>query len=961
MSIALLYSALLVWLCLPLGRVAGQEVTSQTPASMGVGFGLVHPDNNILTWLDYLGPNFVRVFFHPFVYSSEPEHNTQDWRQFVSNSWRNGRYGNQFGVSFAGEDVIDPESFRNAVNDFRTRVQNAPVGMGIAEFLETNHNEVNWNELMRRMTESADGITLMQQGIPEDYVRKLQDRDVGIMAVWDWDCTELEFLSTDPAAAEYYRERFEDYRVMYIGGAWMAEHGITDIEIYNEPDKDSCIDRTRWNSSYKIKSQALQDAFADYSIKSGKEISPYIIAPATAASFPINFSGDILKDIDMKFLAEMPDETWRVFDAYSFHAYGSLPSGCTRISPSCSPTNGHKLRTKFDNARDNLNVRGYTDMDIHISEFNCYTFRTAEQLAGIHVMDEPSTSACVAAQIGSLYVRRKITKSISLHKIAQNRVTSVSSKVGKNGVLYGDTMNPPFYASGSSKSAEAYRMILSRSLNGSGANKKGEKDVFKVNSRTHSFTSVADSVLAWALKNDRSVSIFLVNQGWFNEEVEVDISPYGTRPNSMIIISSVGNNEKMTSTLHGEVSGTIPVGTSALITFNVPPNTVQEAQIPLVPSAIKTFEAKAAVVLTPSATATQGQRFRITSDNSNEPSVMVIKVDDYPPQSDVIYTILQLHVRQESTNMEPEILTVFGYKSSDWDENTLSWSNFGMLKTTTTSLNSVKDNVIDWNDDNLVIVGHVTIPPSSAIEQEGAFVRVDITSFVQSGIRTFAMARLIRYDQTGIGESTLPRDTPQGIYYISSLRESNESWRPLVTRSIETKDDEPSTPFDPIPTLESPIPPPPPPSPSPVCSYQGKYMIQALTCDRRYIAHSLKSSNKNVSLKSWRQAKNPRRTWKIKSATEQGEPTTLFASGRRTKYSYLAGTRTPSLQQKDQRIRFYPVQPDDCSRVQLVSHNRAIKGRKAFLGTKSDCSGLRWSYKKTASGNIRYQFRLKPL
>ncbi|KAI8103505.1 hypothetical protein M9435_004842 [Picochlorum sp. BPE23] len=960
MSIVVLYCAFLVSVCLPLARVAGQEVTSQTPSSMGLGFGLVHPDNNIFTWLDYLGPNFVRAFFHPFVYSSEPEYNTQDWRQFVSNSWRNGEYGNQFGVSFAGEDVTNPDSFRNAVNDFRFRVQNGPVGMGIAEFLEKNHKEVNWNELLRRMTESADGITLMQQGIPEDYVKKLQDRDVGIMAVWDWDCTELEFLSTDPADPDYYRERFEDYRVMYIGGAWMAEHGITDIELYNEPDKDSCIDRTRWNSSYKIKSQALQDAFADYSIKSGVEIKPYIIAPATAASFPTNFAGDIIKDINMTFLADEPDENWRVLDAYSFHAYGSLPSGCTTISPTCSPSNGHKLRTKFDNARDNLDIRGYQDMDIHISEFNCYTFRTAEQLAGMHVMDEPSTSACVAAQIGSLYVRRKITKSISLHKIAQNRVTSVPSKVGKNGVLYGDTINPPFYASGSSKSAEVYRMILDRSLTGSGANKRGEKDVFKVYSRTHSFTSVNDIVLAWALKNDRSVSIFLVNQGWFNEEVEVDISQYGTMPNSMIVVSSVGNNEKMTSTLHGEVSGTIPVGTSSLITFNVPPNTVQEAQIPTVTSKVETIQAEAAVVLSPSSTATQGQGFRITSDNSDEPSVLVIKVDDYPQQSNVIYTILQLHVTKESTNTEPEIVTVFGYKNSDWNENELSWSNFGMLRTYTTPLNAAKDNVINWNDNNLVIVGHVTIPPSSFIKQEGTFVRVDITPFVQSGIRTFAMVRMVRYDQTGSGDSTLPQDKPQGIYYISSLKDSNESFRPLVIRSIEAKD-APSPPFDPIPPLESPNPPPPPPPPPPVCSYQGKYMIQALTCDRRYIAHSLSSSNRKVSLKSWRQAKNPRRTWKIKSETKQGDPTTLFASGRRTKYSYLAGTRIPSLQQKDELVRFYPVQSDDCSIVQLVSHNRAVKGRKAFLGTKSDCSGLRWSYSRVANGNKRYQFRLKPI
>ena len=457
-------------------------------------------------------------------------------------------------------------------------------------------------------------------------------------------------------------------------------------------------------------------------------------------------------------------------------------------------------------------------MDIHITEFNCYTFRTAEQLTGMHVMDEPSTSACVAAQIGSLYVRRKITKSISLHKLSQNRVTSVSSKVGKNGILYGDTINPPFYASGSSKSAEAYRMILKQSLTGSGANKRGEKNVFKVYSRTHSFTSVNDIVLAWALKSDRSVSIFLVNQGWLNEKVEVDISPYGTKTNSMIIVSSVGNNEETTSTLHGEVSGTIPVGTSALITFNVPPNTVQEAQIPLVPSRVETFQAEAAVVLSPSSKATQGQGFRISSDTSAEPSVMVIKVDDYPQQSDVIYTILQLHVTKESTNTRPEIVTVFGYKNFDWKESDLSWSNFGMLREYTTPLNSVKDNIIDWNDDDLVLVGHVTIPPSSFIKQEGLFVRVDITSFVESGMRTFAFARMVRYDQTGTGDSTLPRDTPQGMYYISSLKDANESFRPLVMRSIETRN-EPSLPFDPIPPPQESPSPPSPPSPL-VCSYK---------------------------------------------------------------------------------------------------------------------------------------------
>ena len=208
------------------------HAVAKTVPEFGVGFGFDYLDSNLFYWFDYLGPRSARIFAHPFISSSEGKKNTADWRTFVSNSWdpyRNARYGNQFGVSFAGVPVGSLGAYRAAVDDLRARARGkgeTPATTWIAQ----SHPAVYWEQLFWPLSQPATGVMLMQTGVPEEYLPKLRARGVKVVAVYDLDCSELAFESTDGRDPAYYEERWEQYRLMYLGGLWMAEQGIVDVD-----------------------------------------------------------------------------------------------------------------------------------------------------------------------------------------------------------------------------------------------------------------------------------------------------------------------------------------------------------------------------------------------------------------------------------------------------------------------------------------------------------------------------------------------------------------------------------------------------------------------------------------------------------------------------------------------------------------------------------------------------------
>ena len=195
------------------------------------------------------------------------------------------------------------------------------------------------------------------------------------MALWDMRCNTLDFTSLDPTDPEYWKERWEMYRMNYFGGRWFAEHNITQIELYNEPDKNpGCMNGDKWVDDIRIRSGSMQDAFADFR-KSGRgDIYPKLIGPTTTAYWRKDYSAIMFNNMHTPFPDNVEDPNFTLFSAYSYHKYGSFtPRPCTEYGSTCRSEQGGLMRIAYDKAKASLATAGYGDMDIMLTEFNCFT------------------------------------------------------------------------------------------------------------------------------------------------------------------------------------------------------------------------------------------------------------------------------------------------------------------------------------------------------------------------------------------------------------------------------------------------------------------------------------------------------------------------------------------------------------------------------------------------------------
>jgi hypothetical protein len=925
-----------------------------------------HADSNVYHWLDYLGPpGYVRSFIHTFIESKDPANNTADWRTFASNSWddaRSSQYGNQFGVSFAGVPVDSMDAYRAAVEDLRGRAREkgaTPATTWIARA----HPAVDWNSLFWPLSTEAIGVTLKQTGVPEEFLPRLQARGVKVMGIFDLDCHELAFETTDPNDPNYFKERWEQYRLMYLAGLWLAEQGVVDIELYNEPDKDTvCLDLSRWIDTAQINSQAFRESAADL----GRP-RPTLIAPSTAASFSTDFGESIFGYMSRPFGSTTDDPGFALFDSYAWHGYGD-GTKCIRdggVNSDCMP-NGHSLRTKQDRVVSNVRTAGYGSMPTHISEFNCFTFKAAEELEG-HVFDTAETAACVGAMIGGLMVRENIPTSLSLHKLVQNRVPSTDSGVGKNGVLFAQTTETPFDIGGSTKAFEVYRLILNRASAGD------SKEIVEIPSPTHTFDHVSDQTIAWGLRHTggRVLSIFMSHQGR-EDSVAIDMKSLGVPRGATVSVNRVDHSS------HGDILESWTYDEVVNATYNVGLWTPQflEAVVPLVPSKTVNITASEACAVDPSRRFSDDSGdFGITMDptgydfaSNQPPRAILLKFDrsSLPAADSSLRVILRLFVR-DGGGSGGEYATVIGFKpGDDVDWSKMSWDSAGIFKNYAMSSSpTIKDNIIDWGSD-VTIVGYLRIPDSEAISDIGGrFVALDVTKAVlKRGITSFALVRNIRYDAGG----GVKRDLPLGLSvfagrqaddYVYGIPENRRTpTRPQLLVTVATND-----PVVPYPSA----PPPPPPSNFPSnCKIEGYFTLQGTpsSCARKglLITHSLSSKKPGIFIKTKFQAKGFRRLWKTiirrPGVYKGGFVTTIYAPGRRSTTAYLASPRSKvRLGTKSQSLmRIVPVS-NQCERVTLISESRMAAGKPAYLQIDSTCTKLSWGWKRRKTGYQNFWLR----
>jgi len=283
---------------------------------------------------------------------------------------------------------------------------------------------------------SADQI-----GIPENYIRGMQQEGINIMALWDVRCASLPYISTDRNDPEYWKERWETYRLMYVGGRWLAKMGITSIELYNEPDKDSdCIDGPKWMDDMRIRSQALQEAFLDHNAATGGNLVPELAAPALSVAWRDAFSSPFVDYYNRPFPNDEPVDGFSVAKVYTYHKYGQFSeNSCDTFGPSCKSESGYGLRKAYVTARNKLNETGHGDIPVYVTEFNCFTSMGSDNsdhayFAGKNVIDYTATAACAASQVGGLVRFPDSPRMINIHKIVETAHPRMPSGVAKNGM-----------------------------------------------------------------------------------------------------------------------------------------------------------------------------------------------------------------------------------------------------------------------------------------------------------------------------------------------------------------------------------------------------------------------------------------------------------------------------------------------------------------------------------------------
>ena len=254
--------------------------------------GFANENSNMYTWMRYLNPTQGRLFVQPLLVSTKPLYSSSNWRNYVANvgvSSRQSVHGSQFGLSFTGAAVESQDAWLAAVAEVRA-VSKAP---GDPEFLDwlPSHTAVGWDLIFMYLNTTLNSASMAQIGNPMYVLNSLRTQRYNVLAVWDVRCRNLAYTTTDPADPEYWKERWETYRLFYLGGRWLARTGATAVELYNEPDKDlDCIDGARWVDDVRIRAQAMRDAYADYNSLTGDSLAPNLMAPTTANPWSDAFS-----------------------------------------------------------------------------------------------------------------------------------------------------------------------------------------------------------------------------------------------------------------------------------------------------------------------------------------------------------------------------------------------------------------------------------------------------------------------------------------------------------------------------------------------------------------------------------------------------------------------------------------------------------------------------------------------
>ena len=790
--------------------------------SKHTGLGFDNEDSNVFTWLDYLGTTKIRVFVQPLLASTAPSLDAKRWRQYASNNYSASRfqqYGDQFGVDFDGNPVVDQDSWLSAVSSLRN--QTTPREIDFFEWLD-GQKPINWTLILKTLnTTSTNSPYLAQSGNPASTVFKLIANNYNVVALWDIRCNSLPFQSFNTSDPMYWRERWEQYRLYYIGGRWMSFYRVPEIELYNEPDHDTtCMTPAAWADTSRIISQALQDGYKDTALNGYDAIPLTLYAPASASSFPTKTAPNsvLFQYMNTPFPGNTTNDSFKLINSYSFHRYGSFSKSptCTTITNACRPSTGYQLRQAYDRVLRDLGKAGNGDMPVAISEFNSYLYAITDNaslpfFAGNHIFDVPATAAALAGQVAGFSTEPNAPPAfISVHKMVQTLGRSGSYQ-SKNGLFYADISGIPFSVNGPTMTGETYRLLIKHA----GGNQK----TLGFNSRSFAINN-GSRLSVFATQDNINIYTYIVNEQTSEQTIDLDMSALNVDPSSWVVVSGTGFNAayNSNSVFYGEVAFQQYLNGSQRMKFDMPPGNVYCLTFPKVKTAVLAMEPIADATLTAKAPYLTGKSTKQIVNNgttlnqtvvgvldslqvssADTPSVAVLRFDVPNTNSAPISSaVLSLHLDFASNN-DYQVVTVLAI-DTEWDEQTVTWNHFNILKPDPSYVLTTKDNYINWfANPPPKPVGQIVIPPGGLIPANGTDIQLDVSEAIADNIYSFLVVRLMRYDNSaGEPPLQLSADSIEGWYTFGS-QEAVEPWRrPQLLVQYQIPDTPPAP--TPIPT-----------------------------------------------------------------------------------------------------------------------------------------------------------------
>lgn len=742
-------------------------------------------------WMEYMGCNGARSFMT------------------ISGDWRKTG-ASQFGKDFFGNSVGSRSAYIDAVDSLS--------GMGrkgnFFELLNTQSG-FDWRRVLEGMDDdqsSDGGLRMGRAGKHSFYLNKLNELGYNTMGLWDIRCRTLQFNSILNEIDEYWEERWEEYKLFYIGGRWLADHGVDTVEIYNEPDRDKvkygCIDDITYKDVIRIRSAAIRRAYQD------KGLDTTVIAGTMTIAWRNDLSSILANNWWIPFPEpqitrtpeddspisdddEMLDDTYTynpegydgsynpddagyglppagvssIGDVYAIHDYGSFSQkSCDKFGPSCRHENGYALAKQRNRARYKLNEKKLGRVPVWITETNCYTASQSDKVGhtyfeGKHVVEYGATAACLASQFSGLYkLGSDQVPYVNVHKLVQTAHSSMPSGVAKNGVLFANLLTEPYHVGDSSKTAESLRQICKKTLGGKSVYGLSSYDGNNVNEKMNRFN-------VWTVQKDDNSYIFVINDHWVSTSAAINVESLNSDPSAPYFVTSISDTAPYDSIYHGEVSQIGTIGDGRSVEIGIPDASLSIISIPTVPVRQDVVIADRDATFHVSNTVNGYESPIRVSTNGRDTSVGMFNFN--LEGRNAHSAVLELHL-EKATNRAPQVLQVLGWDRG-WDQNSPNWSGASLLTDIRGETRQIKDNFINWDDNKVFVVGHVTVPPGDKIPGGGMKLRVDVSDTIGK-VTNYAVLRAVRYDESSANTaSKLPSDNLEGEYFFSSIEGSEEN------------------------------------------------------------------------------------------------------------------------------------------------------------------------------------------